>query len=97
MIIESGTNVTAHGYHGTVTAYDQRTDSYTVEIVAPAAAVEPVQVFEPSEIGVYKLSLVSSGNIIAQKVGTGTWVLMGDSNTHKWPPVKGITDWERIA
>ena len=96
-IIEPGANVTAHGYLGTVIAYDTSTNSYTVEIVAPAAAVHPIQALEPRELGVYKLSLIGGGDLVAQKVGSGAWVLMGDGSTYTWPPVKRITDWERIT
>ena len=98
-IIEPGTNVTANGYLGTVTAYDQHTDSYTVEIDVPASHVELVQAFEPREPGVYKLSLARGGTLVAQKLESGVrpWMLMGDRDYHAWPPVKGITDWERIA
>ena len=96
-IIEPGTHVTANGYNGTVVSYDPTTDLYTVEIQAIPAVVHRVQAFEPRELGVYKLSLAGSGNLIAQKISTGTWVLMGDGHTYTWPPVKNITDWERIA
>jgi len=96
-ILEPGTHVRAYGYNGTVTAYDTRTNSYTVEIGAPAEAVKPVQPDEPTELGVYKLSLAGGGNLIAQKIAARCWVVMGWATTYEWPPVKGITGWERIA
>ena len=96
-IIGPGTHVTAHGYDATVIGYDPTVDLYTVEIHVTPAAVNRVEVFEPRDPGVYKLNILGGADLIAQKIGTATWVLMGDSNTYTWPPAKNITDWQRIA
>ena len=96
-IIGPGTHVRAYGYDATVVGYDPTVDLYTVEMHVTPAAVNRVEVFEPREPGVYKLNILGGADLPAQKVGPVAWVLMGDGNTYTWPPVKNITDWERIA
>jgi hypothetical protein len=94
---EPGTNVKAYGRDATIVSYDQLTDTYTVHMHVYAKCVDVPEVYEPTDPGVYKLHLMGGGNLIAQKCGKDLWILMGDSTEHKWPPVKNIIDWERVA